>query len=101
MKKIFRILLVSIFFTAGALSVNASTRLPSDSARDEAKAAQMLVRIHEIESMDKTALSPTDKSELRRELKHMKKEASGLSSKVSISIAAIIIVVLLLILILS
>ena len=101
MKKFLRIFLISIFFTAGALAVKAGAMPPSDSARDEAIASRMIIRIHEIQAMDKTSLSPSEKRDLRKELTSMKKQASGLNSRVSISIAAIIIAVLLLILILT
>jgi len=45
-------------------------------------------------------LSDNSKSELRKELKQMKKQAGGLDKRVYLSIGAIIIIILLLILIL-
>lgn len=99
MKKIFRIFLVMLL-TSGAMAAKANTYPPSDSARDEARAAQMLIRLNEIQSMDKSSLSPAEKKDLKKELTKMKKEADGLNKKVTISVAAIIIIILLLILIL-
>jgi len=73
---------------------------PADKAKDDALAAHIIQRVNEINDMDKTNLSPSEKKELRSELKDLKKQADGLDKRVYLSIGAIIIIILLLILIL-
>lgn len=74
--------------------------LPTDSATDSQVAAKIINRVNEIQSMDKSNLSPDEKRVLRKELTGLKKQAEGLDKKVYLSVGAIIIVILLLILIL-
>jgi hypothetical protein len=50
--------------------------------------------------MDKSQLSKTEKKELRKELRGLKKQANALGGGVYLSVGAIIIIILLLILIL-
>jgi hypothetical protein len=100
MKNFFRISLFSLMILLGSLSTKAANVNPSDSTADAAVAAQMMVRLNEIQSMDKTNLSPAEKKDLRKELTQMKKKADGLDKKVYLSIGAIIIIILLLILLL-
>ena len=61
----------------------------------------MLARLNEIKAMDKSSLTSSDKKELRKEVRTIKKnlKASG-NGGVYLSIGAIIIIILLLILIL-
>jgi|SRR5882757_5086975 len=73
---------------------------PADKAKDDVLAAHIIQRVNEINDMDKTNLSPSEKKALRNELKDMKKQADGLDKRVYLSIGAIIIIILLLILIL-
>jgi len=81
-------------------SMTTSIASPSDSASDSKVAAQIIQRVNEIQSMDKSNLSPDEKKALRKELTGLKKQAEGLDSKVYLSVGAIIIIILLLILIL-
>jgi len=63
--------------------------------------SKLITRLSEIESMDKSSLSSSEKKSLRNELKDMKKAADGLNRGVYLSVGAIIIIILLLILILN
>jgi hypothetical protein len=71
----------------------------SVSKADSIMAQQILQRVAEIQSMDKSNLSPAEKAALRKELKTMRDDAEH-SHGVYISIGAAIIIILLLILIL-
>ena len=94
-----RLSLVSFAMLIGSFA-NAAMVNPSDSAKDAAIYSHIVTRVNEIQSMDKTTMSDNSKSELRKELKQMKKQAGGLDKRVYLSIGAIIIIILLLILIL-
>lgn len=83
-------------FSASAATVNT----PADSTRDAAIAAHIVSRVTEIDNMDKSNLSVSERKALKKELKEMQKQANGLDQKVYLSIGAIIIIILLLILIL-
>ena len=89
----------STALNASAAASNYSV-LPGDSAQDAQTLTRIMVRVNEIQSMDKTNLNSAEKKELRKELNGMKKEAKSLSSGVYVSVGAIIIGILLLILIL-
>ncbi len=69
-------------------------------AVDQAKVAQITTRLNEIKAMDKSELSSSEKKELRKELKGLKKEMATAKGGVYLSVGAIIIVILLLILLL-
>jgi hypothetical protein len=71
-----------------------------EKAKNDELAAHIINRVNEIDRMDKSNLSPSEKKELRNELKGLKKQADGLDKRVYLSIGAIIIIILLLILIL-
>lgn len=60
----------------------------------------MLDRLEEIKEMDKSELSRTEKRELRKEVRSIKKELRSTGNGVYLSVGAIIIIVLLLILLL-
>ncbi len=92
--------MLSIAILLGSFVANAAMVNPSDSAKDAAIYSHIVTRVNEIQSMDKTTMSDNSKSELRKELKQMKKQAGGLDKRVYLSIGAIIIIILLLILIL-
>jgi hypothetical protein len=67
---------------------------------DAAKVKVLEVRLNEINEMDKTALTPTEKRELRKEVRSIKKQMSELGGGVYISVGAIIIILLLVIILL-
>ena len=87
--------------SSNATSVKIVTASPStDSTEDAKKISQMMIRLSEIQNMDKTTLTAADKKALKKELREMKATADGLNQRVYLSVGAIIIIILLLILIL-
>jgi len=92
-----------IFFIAFAMPFqsNAADNVPvTDSTADARIVSEIVSRVTEIQNMDKTNLSASEKKVLKNELKAMKHRAEGLNSRVYLSVGAIIIIILLLILIL-
>jgi hypothetical protein len=63
-------------------------------------AAALLVRLDQINAMDKSALSASEKKSLRKEVRSIKKELKTMNGGVYLSVGAIIIIILLLILLL-
>jgi hypothetical protein len=92
-----------ILLTAFAIPVQsiAAVKAPvTDSTADARVLSEIVSRVTEIQNMDKTNLSVSEKKALKKELKTMKQKADGLNSRVYLSVGAIIIIILLLILIL-
>lgn len=98
MKNLLKFTLLSLAIFFSTISVNAR---PIDPAKDAVVYSHIVTRVNEIQNMDKTELSLTEKTALRKELKDMKKQAAGLDKRVYLSVGAIIIIILLLILILN
>ena len=69
-------------------------------AEQKVQYEKLVNRVEEIRSMDKSNLNREEKRALRKELKEMKAQASGLNQGVYLSVGAIIIIILILILIL-
>ena len=65
-----------------------------------AEVQNMLNRLNEIKEMDKSNLSPSEKKELRTEVKTIKKNLKSSGHGVYLSVSAIIIILLILILLL-
>ena len=65
-----------------------------------AEVQTMLNRLDEIKAMDKSSLQSSEKKELRKEVREIKKELKASGNGVYFSVGAIIIVILLLILLL-
>ncbi|MEP6583504.1 MAG: hypothetical protein ABJA90_04535 [Ginsengibacter sp.] len=76
---------------AGEPVTRPGTELPAESQ-------QVLDRISEIRNMDRSNLTASEKKELRKELKHLKKEKK--KNGIYLSVGAIIVIGLLLILLL-
>ncbi len=94
-------LFVCMAFTIPYISTAANNEKPNtDSIADARMLSNIINRVGEIQQMDKSNLSASDKKELKKELKDMKQKADGLNSRVYLSVGAIIIIILLLILIL-
>lgn len=103
LKKIFAIssLLLCIVFTMPLTSsATAKTSSFSDSSSADRMYANLITRVNEIQNMDKSNLSPSEKKELKKELLQLKRTGDGLNSRVYLSVGAIIIIILILILIL-
>lgn len=73
-----------------------TTTTPVESV--EAKA--LLSRLDKINAMDKSGMKPSEKKELRKEVRSIKSELNALDGGVYISVGAIIIILLLLIILL-
>ena len=101
MKKIAIFLSVMFLFTATA-PVAMAKEFKKDkkelSVEEEARMAEIELRVAEIKAMDLSELSNEERKEVRNELREMKKEAKALEGGVYISVGALIIILLLLIL---
>jgi len=94
------VMTIAFSYQSNAAIASTTIAAPADSTKDAEIAANIVKRVTEIDNMDKTNLSPSEKRALRNELKDLKKQADGLDKRVYLSIGAIIIIILLLILIL-
>jgi len=95
--------LLSITFIPVPLKAGAETAPSSTpmSAKTEAAEANVLLdRIYEINAMDKSRLSASERKQLRKEVRSAKKRLKESGGGVYLSVGAIIIIVLLLILLL-
>jgi hypothetical protein len=72
----------------------------SDSAKISPEAYALIERLNEIEAMDKSKLSRTERKQLKTEVKTIKAQLKQISGGVYLSAGALIIVIILLILIL-
>ena len=63
-------------------------------------AQQLMVRLHEIKELAQTDLSPSEKNDLRKEVKDIRKQLKQTSKGIYLSVGAIIIILLILILLL-
>lgn len=103
-KNIFRVaaivLLIAMALPASSSNIVAGS-FPANSAPkpEDAKDRQLLQRLEDIRSMDKSDMSRLEKKSLRKEVKGIKKEMKSRGG-VYLSIGAVIIIILLLILIL-
>jgi CHASE3 domain sensor protein len=68
-------------------------------AEKKAKFEEIKARVSEIKGMDKSNMTKSEKKELRKELKGLKKQAAAVQG-IYLSVGAVIIIILLLILIL-
>ncbi|EDM37328.1 seryl-tRNA synthetase [Pedobacter sp. BAL39] len=91
------------------LGVSANTVLAAEkseknktemTAEQKVQLKRITDRVEEIRDMDKSDLSKSDRKELRKELRELKKQARAMGGGVYLSVGAIIIIILLLILIL-
>ena len=101
-KNLFKIAAVTLFISFAVPSQSmATTKTPvSDSTTDARILSEIVTRVNEIQNMDKSNLSMSERKALKKELTAMKQKADGLNSRVYLSVGAIIIIILLLILIL-
>ncbi len=72
---------------------------PTEATTESVRAQQLLNRLNEISEMDISAMSRTEKKELRKEVRAIKKDLKQLDGGIYISVGALIIIILLLILI--
>jgi hypothetical protein len=106
MKKIALLLMVvSMLMVFNPLQSNATTTIANSSLADPTaskslEANVLILRLNEINSMDKTNLKSSEKKILRKEVRSIKHELQTMHSGVYVSVGAIIIIALLLILLL-
>lgn len=81
---------------AGSNPAGTASRTPVENPQAQA----LLSRLEEIKAMDKNELTSSEKKDLRKEVKSIKKELKTMNQGVYLSVGAIIIIVLLLILLL-
>ncbi|MEQ1586987.1 MAG: hypothetical protein ABL895_13955 [Cyclobacteriaceae bacterium] len=96
--------------TLAALMMCATISIPLNAATDPTKtsvpaiptaeAQALLTRLDEINALDKAPLSKSEKRELRKEVRTIKKELAQSSGGIYLSVGAVIIIILLLILLL-
>ena len=104
-KQIFRILslavLIAIASPAGAAVIAPESLPTSNNEKTESlRGQQLMQRLEDLKSMDKSELTRLEKKSLRKEVTAIKKEMKAMSGGVYLSVGAIIIVILLLILLL-
>ena len=103
MKKIFLILGIAISFLI-ALPNCSFAEKPSTiivpTPEQTAKAKSLLLRLDEINNMDKSNLDACDKKELRIEVRSIKQQLKSINGGIYLSAGAVIIILLLLIIIL-
>ena len=95
--------LLSITFIPVPLIAGAETTpssMPSSTKTEAAEANVLLNRVYEINAMDKSRLSASERRQLRKEVRSAKKRLKESGGGVYLSVGAIIIIVLLLILLL-
>lgn len=97
-KKIIPLLLIAMTVSMVTPVFATNKTLVKTEVPKEVRAKQIESRLVEIHEMDKTNLSTTEKKELRKEVKSLKKEARN--GGIYLSVGAIIIIILLLILLL-
>jgi hypothetical protein len=83
-----------------AANLNEPTTTSVPFKGEDPRAQQLLQRLDEIKGMDKSTLSGTDKKELRKEVKGIRKEMKAIKGGVYLSVGAIIIIILLLVILL-
>lgn len=95
--------LLSLTFIPAQLKAGAETNPISMAAPkpvDSPEARALLARLDEIKAMDKSKLNSSEKKQLRKEVRSIKKNLNENHGGVYLSVGAIIIIVLLLILLL-
>tara|TARA_R110000850_G_scaffold274635_1_gene412454 strand:+ start:88097 stop:88363 length:267 start_codon:yes stop_codon:yes gene_type:complete len=86
-------LIPTLTFANETINANPNSEVP-------AKVQVMLDRLEEIKEMDKSDLSRSERKELRKEVRSIKKELRSTGNGVYLSVGAIIVIILLLILLL-
>jgi len=85
-------------------SIAEATPVPSSvvisKSADAVKAKALLLRLNEINTMDKSALSSPEKKQLRKEVRSIKSQLNAIGGGIYISVGAIILILLLLIILL-
>ena len=86
--------------SAAAKTKTAPTSLVVTNTKESTEAKILLVRLNEINTMDKSNLNSSEKKSLRKEVRTIRRELKESSGGVYLSVGAIIIIILLLIILL-
>ena len=101
MKKItLSLMIIFLSLTFQTTTSNAATTFSKVAVTNSTEAKNLLNRLNEINSMDKSKLNSSDKKKLRTEVLAIKSYFNPLGGGVYISVGALIIIVLLLIILL-
>jgi predicted PurR-regulated permease PerM len=105
LKKVTTIIVFGLLLTGSAPAIAAApvaTPYETNNPLNESdpRVQQMLERLKQIKQIDKSAMTKTEKKDLRKEVKGIRKEMKTISGGVYLSVGAIIVVILLLLLIL-
>ncbi len=89
----------SLFLLVGFTQTSEAKESKALTEQQQVKLNQITQRVEEIKKMDQSALSRTDKKELKAELTTMKKEAKAISNGgIYLSITALLVIIIILIL---
>lgn len=102
-KLLFAILLLvsTLGFSYNSFASDNEPVTKTEISSDDAERAKVLNdRLNEINDMDKSALTASERRELRKEVRSIKEELAQISGGVYLSIGAILVILLLLILLL-
>lgn len=94
----FTILPVRSFATTKENTTTLVATKPNETNAESAEARTLLLRLDEIKAMDKTKLNASEKKNLRKEVRSIKRELKNISGGVYISAGALIVILILLIL---
>ena len=90
-------------FQSNAATTKATATVTVSKSANEAEAAQakvLMLRLNEINAMDKSTLNSSEKKNLRNEVRSIKDQLKDLGDGIYISVGAVIIILLLLIILL-
>ena len=94
-------LMLCLFLAIASPSIaDTKPEIPVTPETAESRAMHLQTRLEELKGMDKRTLSNSEKREMRREVRAIKKELAAISGGVYLSVGAIILIALLLILLL-
>lgn len=105
-KQVFHVVSVCLLLTIATpqmmnAAVSATSAIPvTETPVESERANQLLQRLDEIKTLDKSNMTKSEKKALRQEVRDIKKELRAASGGIYLSTAAIIIIALLLILLL-
>jgi len=96
----FAILMAIAIPANSSIIVRGASTASSSAKTEDPRSQQLLQRLEDIRDMNKSELTGSEKKDLRKEVKGIKKEMKTIKGGVYLSVGAVIIVILLLILLL-
>ncbi len=85
---------------SNAKNIAASTVVAVSKSAESAQAQALVLRLNEINAMDKSNMTISEKKNLRKEVKAIRQELKDIGGGVYVSVGALIIIVILLIILL-